>query len=284
MGIFDFLRKGTPAGKTAPAPAATPTDKKLAAHAKVVADKRAQTYDRIEAIQALVDMKTPEAAAALLRRFTFTIDPTITDEEEKELCFQGIVAAGQGDGELPRDEAERERALAALEKRRDEVIDAVVAFCEKAEQLTWPLKVLRELLDDEAYGAELVALLERFDTEYARNVEPKVQVIAALEEVRSEAAREGVERFLEDVNETVRFHAVQTTFAQEDPRSVPALAKLLVEEESVRIKNKIAEGLLQRGWTVPQDRREAVAAALRDTAGYALDREGRVAKTSVPRF
>ena len=56
--------------------------------------------------------------------------------------------------------------------------------------------------------------------------------------------RDAVEPFLEDVNETVRFHAVQTTFAQndaEEPR--PRSLKLLETEESVRVKNKVAEGL-----------------------------------------
>src|SRR5690606_25078941 len=154
------------------------------------ADKRAQTYDRVEAIHALAEMKTPEAAAALLKRFSFVIDPSITDAEEKELAFRGILAAGK------------------------DVVPAVVEFCTKAEALTWPLKVLKELLDEEEYRDELLDLLERFDTEYARNVEPKIQLVQALEEVVHEDVRESVERFFEDVNETVRFHAVQTTFAQ----------------------------------------------------------------------
>lgn len=30
----------------------------------------------------------------LLKRFTFYIEPSITDQEEKEVAFQGIVGAG----------------------------------------------------------------------------------------------------------------------------------------------------------------------------------------------
>src|SRR6201999_2063483 len=110
-------------------------------------------------------------------------------------------------------------ALAEAEERRDKIVEATCAYCERAEQLTWPLKVLRALLDDEEYRVELLDLLGRFDTEYARNVEPKVQILVAIEEVPGEETREAVEAFLEDMNETVRFHAAETTFAHGDPAS-----------------------------------------------------------------
>jgi HEAT repeat protein len=249
LGIFDFLRKSSPPGG-----GAAPADKKVAGHAKAAADKRAQTYDRMEAIQALAGMRTVEAAAALLKRFTFTIDPTITDQEEKEVAFQGVVDAGV------------------------EVVPAVREFCIKAETLSWPLKILRALLEDDDYREELLDLLERFDTEYARNVEPKQQVIMALGEMRGDDVREAVERFLEDVNETVRFHAVQTTFAQGDQVSVPALVKLLEGEESVRIKNKVAEGLMTRRWIIPAELRATVQQALRDSGGYSVGADGKIAK------
>ena len=71
-----------------------------------------------------------------------------------------------------------------------DAVPAVLEFCVKAEALTWPLKILRELLEDEEYRDELIDQLERFDTEYARNVEPKLQVIMALEEMVHEDVRE----------------------------------------------------------------------------------------------
>ncbi|NUQ77047.1 MAG: HEAT repeat domain-containing protein [Polyangiaceae bacterium] len=228
----------------------------MAALAKVAGEKRAQTYDRIEAIQALAEMKNPEAAAALLKRFTFSIDPSITDQEEKDLAFSGIVAAGK------------------------DVVPAVAEFCMKAETLTLPLKVLRALLPDEDYEAELLDLLDKFDTEYARNVEPKIQIIIALEEIVSDDVRESVERFLEDVNETVRFHAVQTLLAQKGQESVAAIVKMLAAEESVRVKNKVAEGMLLRGWVIPAELRDTAREALRDAGGYSIGSDGKIAKSS----
>jgi hypothetical protein len=201
-------------------------------------------------------MKTAESAAALLKRFTFSIDPSITDQEEKEIAFQGIVAAGK------------------------DAIPAVLEFCVKADVLTWPLKILRELLDDAEYKAELIELLQRFDTEYARNVEPKLQIIKALEEMVADEVREAIEPFLEDVNETVRFHAVETTFAQNNPVCIPALVKLLSTEESVRVKNKVAEGLHFRAWVIPAELRATASEALRESSGYSVGGDGKITKSA----
>lgn len=251
MGLFDFLKKGS---SPPAAPGKDPPNKKVAGHAKVVADKRAQTYDRAESIEALAQMRTKDAAEALLKRFTFSIDPSITDQEEKDAAFQGIVGAGP------------------------EAVPAVRAFCTKAEVLTWPLKALRALLDDAGYKAELLELAGSFDTEYARNVEPKLQVVTALSESRGEDVRAAVERFLEDVNETVRFHAVASTFAQDDPRSLAALLTMIGTEESVRIKNKVAEGLSQKGWAIPEEEREAARQALSDAYEWSVAADGKVAR------
>lgn len=275
MGLFDFFKK-----KDAAKPDAGPQlDKKVAPHAKVAADKRAQTYDRMEALQALVEMRTPEAASALLKRFAFSIDPSITDQEEKELAYEGIVQAGRpAEDVLKHDEKERKKLIDEAEEKRDKIVSAVADFCEKAEQLTWPIKVLRSLLDDDGYRDELLAVLARFDTEYARNVEPKIQVLLALEEVASPETREALEPFLMDVNETVRFTAAQTVFAHEQAESVPAFCEMLRAEESVRVKNKIAEGFVQRGWIVPQEERAGVGEALRDTEAYRLNEAGKVVR------
>jgi hypothetical protein len=275
LGFFDFLKKKDDGGKKGSVP--PPADKKVAGHAKVVADKRAQTYDRMESLQALAEIRSADSAAALLKRFSFSIDPSITDQEEKDLAFEGIVASGRP-GELPSDAKEREKAVAEAEERCDKVVDAIRAYSERAEQLTYPIKVLRALLEDDDYRDELLALLSRYDTEYSRNVEPKIQILVALDEVPGEDSRESVEGFLEDVNETVRFHAAETTFAHGNEASVQALCKMVSAEESVRVKNKVAEGFVRRGWTIPADLRDAMAKALQDTENYRVDKSGKVVR------
>jgi hypothetical protein len=93
--------------------------------------------------------------------------------------------------------------------------------------------------------------------------------------------REAVEPFLEDVNETIRFHAVETTFKQNDLKSLEPLLKLLETEESVRVKNKVADGLLFRGWVIPEGQRADVGKWLSDTSGYSVGDGGKVEKSAV---
>ncbi len=197
MGFFDFLRRDRQQG-TDDGP---PLDRKLASLAKTSTDKRAQAYDREQALRDLCAVGTVQAAGILLRRFSFSIDPSITDQEEKALVFDGIVAIGKGmrgrraheTGSKPKEENQDALTDEEVAELRDAVVVSVLKHCKKAENLTWPVNMLRELLDDENYEAELLDLLSELDTEYIRNVEPKINLIAALEDIVSEPVREAVE-------------------------------------------------------------------------------------------
>jgi hypothetical protein len=237
MGLFDRLRpKADKKG-----PAAKWVDR---------IEKRVQNYDRQEAIQALSEMGTAEAVEALLKRFTFHMDPSITDQEEKDAAFRGILRAGRT------------------------AVHPVRAFAAKAESLAWPMKIMKEILEPGEYVEELLTWLSKWDTEYAKFADPKVQILAELEEHKDARIREQTERFLEDVNETARFHAASTLIAQEDESAVTPLVNALVVEESVRVRTRIAEGLALRAWAIPSDSQDAVRRSL--PSPYALDPAGRV--------
>ena len=45
-----------------------------------------------------------------------------------------------------------------------------------------------------------------------------------------------------------------------------------------RVKNKVAEGLLQRGWAIPTELCDTAREALRDAEDYSLDKAGKVQK------
>lgn len=249
MGLFDFF-KGKPT--TSPPPkGGVSKDKNVSRYADAIS-KKAQNFDRQEAIENLAKLGTADAASALLKRYTFSTDPSITDQEEKETAFRGIVAAG----------------TAAL--------PAIREFCIKAESLTWPLRMMRELLDDEAYVGEVCKMLEKWDTEYDRNVDPKIQLIAALEEHKDARVRPAVERFLEDVHEPTRFHAATTLLAQDDAEAAGSLVRALVREEAMRTKNRIAEGLALRGWVIPEADRPGLDDKL--PGAFRLNDDGKVVR------
>lgn len=233
MGLFDFLSRS----KSASEPKSK-SEREIARLQRLVGNKLSQNYDRQEAIETLSRMATAQSAAALFKRFDWSMDPTITDHEEKEAAVRGIVAAGE------------------------EALDPLRDYCKKAQSLTWPLKALKEIVPRDRIVDELLAILDLFDTEYVRNVEPKVQLIQYLEGYPSEDVRVAVEPFLGDMSEPVRFAAARTVFAVDSSDSVPALVAALEEEESLRVKNAIAQGLSARNWVISEDLREACAGAL----------------------
>lgn len=215
---------------------------KLAARA---GNKRIQAVDRWEAIQALAKLGTPEAVEGLLPRFRFYIEPSITDQDEKQAAYEAVVAAGRN------------------------AVAPVNAFLRKTDSISWPLKILERLVAPEEVVQSLLDLLAGMDTEYERDPEKKIQVLTALEERRDARIADAVARFLEDTNETVRFHAVGTVLAQaEAEQHGDALLACLLAEDSVRVRNRVLEGAAALAVTLG-DHEEAVRELL--PAGYAID-------------
>ncbi len=239
MGFLDFFGGGS-------------DERARKRHAARVANKRAQAPDRWDSIQALGEMKTGPACEALLARFTFKVDPSITDQEEKEAAYQAIVRAGEV------------------------AVEPVVAFLKSAETIAWPLKILQQLVSPERVTELLLEVLAPMDTEYERDPQKKIQVLAELADRKDPRIRPAVERFLEDINETARFHAVSAVFAQDDAEaSREAMMRVLVEDESNRIRARILDGMVGRSWTLDAS---AMAVKSRLPTGYAVDDAGAVRK------
>jgi hypothetical protein len=221
-------------------------------HAERVANKRAQAYDRWESIQTLSQMRTREAVEALLPRFTYYVEPSITDQEEKDAAFAGVVDAG---------------AVG---------LEPVVAFMKRAESISWPLKMLDKIVLPQIAIGYLLDLLSSMDIEYERDPERKIQILTALAERKDERVADAVVRFVADANETARFAAVGALVGQDAVVAHrTALVNALCVEDSVRVRNRIFEALAAAKLSVEPDQ-ERVKARL--TAGYTLDARGLVHK------
>jgi hypothetical protein len=221
-------------------------------HAERVANKRAQAYDRWESIQTLSHMRSREAVEALLPRFTYYVEPSITDQEEKDAAFVGVVEAG---------------ALG---------LEPVVAFMKRADSISWPLKMLDKIVLPQIAVGYLVDLLSGMDIEYERDPERKIQILTALAERKDERVADAVVRFVADANETARFAAVGALVGQDAVVAHrTALVNALCVEDSVRVRNRILEALAAAQLSVEPDQ-ERVKARL--TSGYTLDNRGLVHK------
>jgi hypothetical protein len=214
-------------------------------HGDRVANKRAQAYDRWESIQALAQIKSKESVEALLPRFTFYVEPSITDQEEKDAVFSAIVESG---------------AVG---------IDPVVAFMRRVGSISWAIKILDKIAPPDLVVGHLLALLATMDIEYERDPERKNQILTTLSDRKDPRIEAAVVRFLGDMNETVRFNTVAVLSAQDAiALHRDAVIACLCTEDSVRVRNRIFEALAAAAISVkPQE--EQVKARL--TQNYTLD-------------
>lgn len=230
MGLFDFFKGKGGGGQV--------DERALMRHAERVLDKRAMSPDRFASIEYLCRLATPEAWRALLPRYNFSVDPSITDREEKNYIFEAITA------------------------HPDTAVEPVKEYLRSAPSLTWPINMLRKMLPREQFVGELIEVLKTYDTGYEKNPERKIQIIMALENEPDARVPAAVIPFLGDFSEDVRFHAVRTLVAQGDESARGPLLKLLLEDTSVRIRTTIVEGLAERGWAIDPDQRDRVAQIL----------------------
>lgn len=236
MGLFDVFKGGGGLNK----------------HIARVGNKRAQKHERWESIQALANDGSEEAIRGLLTRFTIRVDPSITDGEEKNAAFLGIVQHGE----------------AALGPVRE--------FLESSDTLAWPLKILKEIQGEEEITTTLLEVLSKMHTEYERDPQKKIDVIATFEERKDPRIVGAVCRFLEDMNETVRFHSVGAIFHQDEAEQArDALTKAFLDEESVRVRMQILDGFIERDWKLADVKEEATK---KMPTGYSLGKKGEVRK------
>ena len=106
----------------------------------------------------------------------------------------------------------------------------------------------------EGYIGEVLTMLGKWDTEYAKFVDPKLQLLNALDEVKDPRVAPALLEFLEDVNETARFNAAAAIVAQEDESTAAPLLDAFELEESARVQKRIADAFLKLGWKVPAGR------------------------------
>lgn len=246
MGIFDFL-KGSRGATSADA-----QEKTVQRHAERVLDKRALSPDRFASIEYLCRLDSEESWRAVLPRLNFTVDPSITDREEKQYILDTVAEASEA------------------------AVEPVKEFLRKTTAVNWAIKMLRSLVEPEAFVAELIDVLKNEDTSYQKNPERKIQAIIALEDEDDPRVAPAVLPFLDDVNEDTRFHAVRTLLARGDASVAGPLFALLGREDSTRVRTTVADGLAEKAWPCPDEHRERVIPVLPriPTGPYTLTPEG----------
>ena len=210
--------------------------------AKLVS-KNMQHDDRMWVIQQLGEMDTDDATRALFRRWDMVSDKKREDITEKE--YLADVLAAKGSALLP-----------FLQEHNDHSIN-----------ITWPIQVLRRVVDAEAVVAELVRVLNA-ETSRAASFRPekKLRVIELLADFPTDArVTPAVLPCLSDFDADVRFEAAHLLgrVGTEEARAGLVGQVCSAEEDSGRVRKALLQAIYDRGFEVV-DRKDEIAPHLGD--------------------
>lgn len=218
-------------------------------------DKHAQPEDRFGAFEQLRQNGSPEAIVGLMRRFSFTYDKSIRDEEEKEWIYHTLVDMG------------------------DKILPELRRYMKDSETLGWALKILEQITKGDTFRETLKTLCEQNDNSYVRDPGKKTQLVHFMGEHHDPEIAQLLVPYLEDIDEGVRFKAVESLLSQGQPQVVVGpLVTLLTNkaEESRRIKIRIAEGLAELKLSVGERAAEVERALNELGLDARLDKGGRI--------
>jgi hypothetical protein len=239
MGLMDLIGMGGPEGK-------------IRRLTKKSMEKFGPPENRQGAIEELGELKTEPAVDALLLRYTFRVDPGITDDEEKA------------------------RVLALVLQSGDAALPAVKRFILTRDEISWPLRALSDLLPEEAAVKFLVEVAHKVAAEYSRVPEKKVLLLHGLSAHESPEITAAVLPFLDDMEDEVQIAAAEVVARQaDDAGREPLIQHFLKSHEgsNARVREALAGLLADSTWDV-KGYTPKVEAAL--PAGYKLDSKGKV--------
>src|SRR2546422_5319661 len=241
MGLLDMLGMGGP-------------DAKVRRLQKKASQKFGPAENRQGAIEELGALKTEAAVEALLLRYTFRVDPGITDDEEKA------------------------RVLALITQAGDVALGPVKRFIATRDEISWPLRALDALLPEAEVVKFLVEVAKKIGGEYSRVPEKKVLLLHALSAHKALEIAPAVLPFLDDMDDEVQIAAAEVIVKQQEPAGrEPVIQHFLKAHEgsNARVREALAGLLADSGWDV-KGYTPKVEAAL--PPGYKLDSRGKVVR------
>lgn len=248
MGLLDFFGGGKG---------------RLGKHIARAKNKDAQSADRFSSLEVLRDAGNEghvEAVEGLLSRFTIRYDKSIEDEQEKQFVFDELVKMGA------------------------KILPPLQSHLRNAESIAWGLKVLGEVASAEEAWPILADLCERNDNTYTRDPSKKIQLLNYLGESADTRAGKALVPYLQDMDEGVRFVAVEGLLhhKREEVAREPLLQLLVNEkEDSRRIKKRIIDGFADLSWDV-KGYSGTVEKMLADLLpGSRLDNHGKIKRKQV---
>ncbi|MCP4444780.1 MAG: hypothetical protein GY811_05470 [Myxococcales bacterium] len=198
-----------------------------------------QSADRRGAMEKLRDVGSDEALDALCRRFSFTYDRTIEDQQEKDWTVASLISLG-------------EAALGPLRRHMG-----------SAKNLGYPLKALGQMTTEATIFEVIDELLGDEEPGYVRDPKRRIDIIEWLGEWTAKPADivSRVLPYVEDFDENVRMKSLEVISLKPDASAAETICRAMLreEEESKRFKIRCAEVLAEQGWPVASHKAEVKA-------------------------
>jgi HEAT repeat protein len=245
MGIFDiFTKEGR-------------LKRRIEGARKKLTNMYYQTQDRLAAADdaaALAREGHEEGIVVLLQRYENVAPSTTVDQDEKEYIHRLLLGLG------------------------DEAVEPVADYIKRTTaSVYWPLKFINEHLGEDEFAEFLAELLEETKADYVRDPQKKIGLVQLAGDYGTNRIYEALIPFVDDFDETVRFHAIDGVARSGNDGASDVLFKHMLddEEESRRCISRMAEAFESNEWTV-DDRQEEFREKL--PQAYTLTPKGKVMK------
>ncbi len=206
-------------------------------------------------MERLAGWKTPEAASALLRRFTVLVPQASMDHEEKQYTVRLLVEIGRP------------------------AVEPILKYLQTEAEVTWPVRALREILPRDEFVNSLREVLERLSSAYSRWPEAKAVMVAHLPEDAHQEVADTVRKMLHDDDDDVCIAATDYLVRSGGEEVREHLILVLLEADArPRVRGRILDHFCEREWQV-KGYRKRVEEIIEEP--YYLTAKGTVKRRSV---
>ena len=216
-----------------------PSERQIQRALKQVIQMHGEAATRVAAMERLASWRTPEAATALLRRFTVQTPQASMDLEEKQYAVRLLVEMGKS------------------------AVQPILNYLNAEPDVTYPVRALRDILSPDEFHKCLMDILASLSTGYTRWPEAKAVFIAHLSDEAFPQVAETVFRSLEDEDDDVCIAAIDYLARNGDETIREKLIQAFLEAESrPRVRGRILDHFCEKEWPVKGYRKkmeEAIA-------------------------
>ena len=213
-----------------------PSESQIRRAIKQVTQMHGEAANRVGAMERLAAWRTPESAAALLRRFTVQTPQATMDLKEKHYAVKLLTEMGEI------------------------AVDPIIAWLKISPDVAHPVQALKNICSAEKYLVEIVKVLEALSSGYTRWPEATVVLIAGLEDEDFPQVGETVFRFLDDDNDDVCIAAADYLARNGDDAVREKLIQVyLTADGRPRVRGRILDHFCEREWGVGKHRKDVEA-------------------------